>query len=120
MHPQHRFAVALVGIFTCLAAPVVAAGPSRPDPILAGTPSGPCDPAPDGAAYVGGTDILGNPVAPADADDHSSDALAAAADAHIVVEPRDRHHRNTVGRVYVELPGAENLLTQSANCAPQR
>lgn len=107
------------GIIIGLASPAVAG--DRPDPILSGKPSGPCDPAPDGAVYVGGTDILGNPVAPANTgDDHSADALAAARDAHIVAVPVNRNRRDHNGRVYVELPGASDLLTPPANCAPQR
>jgi hypothetical protein len=116
MHPQHRFAMVCAGIVFGLATPVTAAEPAHPDPILSGAPTGPCDPAPDSAAYVGGTDILGNPVPPADADDHSAGALAV--EGHIVAEPGSRHRRN--GRVYVELPGAQELLTPPASCAPRR
>jgi hypothetical protein len=42
--------------------------PSAPDPILSGGVPGPCDPRSQGADYVSGTDINGNPVTPANAD----------------------------------------------------
>jgi len=38
------------------------------DPILDGGPPGPCDPKSDSADYVGGTDVGGHAVAPADLD----------------------------------------------------
>jgi hypothetical protein len=42
-----------------------AAGPPKPDPLLAEA-KGPCNPGLDGPEYVAGTDADGNPVAPAD------------------------------------------------------
>lgn len=52
----------------CLAASPVLAGTiarsTAPDPILTGGPPGPCDPSADGADFVPGTDINGNPVVP--------------------------------------------------------
>jgi hypothetical protein len=39
---------------------------ATPDPILTGGAAGPCDPKLAGPDYVAGTDVNGNPVAPAD------------------------------------------------------
>jgi len=67
---QQNYKVIVVIAALCLAgAPALGGTISRstaPDPILTGGPPGPCDPRSDGADFVPGTDINGNPVVPAD------------------------------------------------------
>ena len=59
-------AVSFATVETAISAGIVQS--SVPDPILTGGPAGPCDPQRASADYVGGTDVNGNPVAPADLD----------------------------------------------------
>jgi hypothetical protein len=59
----------LIAAGVAVAQPADSAGiaqPGKPDPILMGGSAGPCDPQLDGADYVPGTDVNGNPVAAAD------------------------------------------------------
>ena len=62
----------VVAVAVLLAFASIGAGQiSRPtpyDPVLQGPPSGPCDPRVASADVVGGVDVNGNPVAPADLD----------------------------------------------------
>jgi hypothetical protein len=61
----------LVAVVLVITNPAISVGivqPAPPDPILNGSPAGPCDPQSASADYVGGTDVNGNPVAPADLD----------------------------------------------------
>lgn len=54
-----------VALFVLITASAMAASTTKPDPLLAGA-SGPCDPKLDGADYVAGADVDGNPVTAAD------------------------------------------------------
>jgi hypothetical protein len=66
---QQNYKLIGMAVALCLAAgPAFGGAISRstgPDPILTGGPPGPCDPRADGADFVPGTDINGNPVVPA-------------------------------------------------------
>lgn len=65
-HAQQNYVLALIFLaLGTLLAPALAAAASAPDPLLAEA-AGPCDPRLDGPDYVAGTDVSGNPVAPAD------------------------------------------------------
>jgi hypothetical protein len=65
---NYRLAVAGFSILLFFGAPILrvqAANRAQPDPLLTEA-KGPCDPRLDGPNYVPGTDVDGNPVAPAD------------------------------------------------------
>lgn len=120
MLKQHYCGIRSVTIFLallgCGALAPAAAGPTVPDPILLGAPSGPCQTGVAGADYVGGVDILGNPVAPADAADHRVTAWVA----NEIVVPEVLIHQPNLDRVraQIRVDGLADALNPAPACAP--
>lgn len=100
-YPPFRVAWAQIllgplAVMAAMAGPVFAAGitgtPS-PDPLLDGTPSGPCAALAAGPNYVPGTDAMGYPVVPADV----GAPPVAIPDQVIVPLPGGRVHQDRYG-----------------------
>lgn len=95
-----------------------AAPPSAADPILSGSPPGPCAAQVAGADYVGGTDVLGNPVVPAD---------AGGGNIHVSMQneiaiPEVLTHLPNLDRVRVNIriAGLADAVKPADACAPPR
>lgn len=88
--------------------------PAGPDPILTGAAPGACEPRPASATYVAGTDILGAPVAPADA---GGEQIAVSV-ANDVIVPEVLTHLPNLDRVRVQIrvAGLADTVSPASAC----
>ena len=118
-------ALAAAGLILALGSPAFAAddsritptGPQAPDPILSGASKGPCDPERDSPNYVGGTDVYGHPVAPADVQGGPKAVLDSD-----TVYPEVGTDSQPIGRtrLAVTVTGLRKAMNPVADCATKR
>ena len=108
---QNYNLLTLAAVMLFMAAAPVVAHPSKPDPLLSGSKPGPCDPKLDQPDYVGGVDVAGNPVAPADVPSARNPVPS-----EIVVPLNRKQHGGENAVAVLDGRTLEPLLNPAPNC----